>query len=462
MTSEVAVMNKEAIALAADSAVTLTHETGQKIFTSANKIFTLSKYQPVGVMTYGNANFMGIPWETIIKVYRSKLGQRTFKTLSGYAENFLAFLRADDLFSSNFDKDEEEYVIRSIYWCFRRIGEEINSSNFNLMTRSKLELENISAQFVQGLENSTLHIIQREFNDWNKAETVPSAPTSFADEFRKMYGEAVDQAKSAVLGGFPLTEESSAQLTEIAVNLFLKFPSGMNIPENSGVVFAGFGTDDVFPVLESYAVEGRIGDYVKHRRDEKNCVRIGGSERAEILPFAQKEMVETFMEGIDPEYQLLIEKFVKDLRDSIQKISADEIVKITYDPEAHYDDPLFEEDLEIYLSDDRWTEIRKTLNWILQSNLDQFLSSLSKHRHSRHIDPIKSVVQGLPKDELAAMAESLINLTSFKRKVSMQAETVGGPIDVAVISKGDGFIWIKRKRYFEGEMNPQFFANYYR
>ena len=42
----------------------------------------------------------------------------------------------------------------------------------------------------------------------------------------------------------------------------------------------------------------------------------------------------------------------------------------------------------------------------------------------------------------------------------MESETVGGPIDVAVISKGDGFIWIKRKHYFKAELNPQFFANY--
>jgi len=60
------------------------------------------------------------------------------------------------------------------------------------------------------------------------------------------------------------------------------------------------------------------------------------------------------------------------------------------------------------------------------------------------------------------MAESLVNLTSFKGKVSMEAETVGGPIDVAVISKGDGFIWINRKHYFARELNPPFFANYYR
>lgn len=44
----------------------------------------------------------------------------------------------------------------------------------------------------------------------------------------------------------------------------------------------------------------------------------------------------------------------------------------------------------------------------------------------------------------------------------MEQESVGGPIDLAVISKYDGFIWLKRKYYFDKELNPQFFANYYR
>jgi hypothetical protein len=79
-----------------------------------------------------------------------------------------------------------------------------------------------------------------------------------------------------------------------------------------------------------------------------------------------------------------------------------------------------------------------------------------------HIAPIIDIVGMLPKDELAEMAESLVNLTSFKRRVTPQAETVGGPIDVAVISRGDGFIWIKRKHYFDTKLNPHFLANYYR
>ena len=46
--------------------------------------------------------------------------------------------------------------------------------------------------------------------------------------------------------------------------------------------------------------------------------------------------------------------------------------------------------------------------------------------------------------------------------MSPHEETVGGPVDVAVISKGDGFIWINRKHYFKPEFNPHFFDHYYK
>ncbi len=55
-----------------------------------------------------------------------------------------------------------------------------------------------------------------------------------------------------------------------------------------------------------------------------------------------------------------------------------------------------------------------------------------------------------------------MNLTSFKRRVTLDAETVGGPIDVAVISKGDGLVWTRRKRYIDPTLNHHFFANYFR
>lgn len=53
MTAQIAIMNKQAIALASDSAVTMMQEKGQKIFKTANKLFALSKYHPVGIMVFG-------------------------------------------------------------------------------------------------------------------------------------------------------------------------------------------------------------------------------------------------------------------------------------------------------------------------------------------------------------------------------------------------------------------------
>ena len=73
------------------------------------------------------------------------------------------------------------------------------------------------------------------------------------------------------------------------------------------------------------------------------------------------------------------------------------------------------------------------------------------------ISPLIQTIVTMGKEDIADLAENLIYMTSMKRHVSPFAETVGGPIDVAVISKGDGFIWMKRKHYFSAELNSDFF-----
>lgn len=73
---------------------------------------------------------------------------------------------------------------------------------------------------------------------------------------------------------------------------------------------------------------------------------------------------------------------------------------------------------------------------------------------------IKSLAY-LDREDLANLVESLISLTSLNRRVTGSEEGVGGPTDVAIISKGDGFIWMKRKHYFNPELNQHYFANYF-
>jgi hypothetical protein len=77
MTAEIIVVNKNAIAMAADSAVTVGNPFGTpKIYNTVNKLFNLSKNAPVAIMVYGNAECLGLPWETMVKSYRKRLETR--------------------------------------------------------------------------------------------------------------------------------------------------------------------------------------------------------------------------------------------------------------------------------------------------------------------------------------------------------------------------------------------------
>ena len=72
MTAEVALLNKQATALAADSKAMFGSGLTVKTYDSVDKLFALSRDHPVGVMIYGNAEFMRVPWEVIIKEFREK------------------------------------------------------------------------------------------------------------------------------------------------------------------------------------------------------------------------------------------------------------------------------------------------------------------------------------------------------------------------------------------------------
>ena len=52
MTAVLGILNKHAVAIAADSAATLSGPKGRKISNTANKIFKLSHLHPVGVAIY--------------------------------------------------------------------------------------------------------------------------------------------------------------------------------------------------------------------------------------------------------------------------------------------------------------------------------------------------------------------------------------------------------------------------
>ena len=130
MTAEIAILNRNAVALAADSAVTLQSSEGPKIYNTANKLFALSKYRPVGVMVYGSGDFMRIPWETMIKMYRSNLHDKGFPHLEEYASDFIEFFQGETgLFPPELQSGSAFHYLQMGFSRLRRtIDKEVQNS----------------------------------------------------------------------------------------------------------------------------------------------------------------------------------------------------------------------------------------------------------------------------------------------------------------------------------------------
>ena len=432
MTAEIAILNRNAVAMAADSAVTLQLSGGQKIYNTVNKLFTLSKYRPVGVMVYGSADFMQIPWETIIKMYRAELYDRKYDSLEDYASDFVNFFERENiLFPEELQGESARNYLRlGFYQLRRRIDTEVERTIKTIGSIDEEQLRTLirekAADFLAELE---------------KCGDLPGFTQDDVTKCGAKCEKDIQDAIEEVFEKLPV-RECNEQLQHAGSLILCKRFARRDY---SGVVIAGYGERDVFPMLLAYECECVINN--KLRYIETNRVKIGTTKDtlvASVVPFAQREMVNRFMEGVDPKYRENVEGYVSTLLGQ------------------GYPNRIAEA-LAGKISSELQESVRKELVELGGKLAQDFAQGLERYRQAQFIDPVIDSVATLPKEDLAAIAESLVNLTAFKRRMtSVETDTVALPIDVAVISKGDGFIWIKRKHYFEPPLNPHFFSNYYR
>lgn len=299
MTAEIAIMNRMAVALAADSAVTFGHPKQTKIYYTVNKLFTLSKYEPVGVMVYGDAELMGVPWETILKEYRRSLGRTSFNTLGDYARHLIDFMdKPNSLFPSSV---QEEYFE---YHCLLYLG-LIDSEIHKEMEALDKQGKKVSKKQARNIISSKItHHAKR----LESREKLPTVDRAYFSSTLKKYGHIIDQAINKIFEKAPLSVSSRAKLRKVCANLCYRdiFSGG-----EAGLVVAGFGSADAFPALESFAVESVINDRLKYKAKESQNISV--KMTASIMPFAQSDMVSVFMEGVDLVYNRMTDGYLQRL-----------------------------------------------------------------------------------------------------------------------------------------------------
>lgn len=428
MTAEICIMNTTGVAMAADSAVTI--GSGRKIYNSANKLFSLSKFHPVGIMIYGNAEFLSVPWETIIKVYRQRLGDVNFSTVQQFSEDFVHFIKNNDFPELTSIEEEKRYVLNLI--------DHVVSKHFKIILDKLKEKVNHTPDVLdEELMEVEINYIEEMLHYADINPYISGFNDEDIREIMEAYGENIDVIIHETFENMIFYDNFVTNLKYIVVNDLVKQFSEFK----SGVVISGFGERELYPALHAIQIDGRINGKLKY--EYNNSKIVGNDLTAAIVPFAQDDMVYTFLRGINPEIERVSSDYLGPIFNQLPRIIVGQL-------------------RDELISPDDSPDLKKRIEERLIKIYDEYNGVIDNYKQENFTNPILSIVDSLPKDELAEMAESLVNLTSFKRRVSSSLETVGGPVDVAVITKGDGMVWIKRKHYFEKDLNQHFHQNYFR
>lgn len=425
VTAEIAILNKSAVALASDSAVTISAgREEQKIYDTADKLFDLCSDSPIGIMIFNGMQFMQAPLPMLISDYRRY--PKSFDRVPSAGADFLQFL--GDWGRTSPESVALESLEAMIVPVMQLVKDRVSSKIRELMRTPTTDQAQF-AQIMGAIVTETIDVVDRAFSRRPRAEFLgpegETDPPQLNDRERTVIREIVK-------GHFPGEKPANIErLVGIACHAVLSdYLSG----DETGVVFAGFGHNDIFPTLASYQVDGMAFGRLKFIRDAPVDIDREGP-RAKVIPFAQKEMVERFLYGLDEDIERNIATFCKNTVPSISKQIVDLI-------------DIDENDRE---------ELLARADAAQDAFVDELKNSGFAEIRSQSKSEIEDMVEFMPKPELATMAEALVNLTSLKRRVSRGMETVGGPIDVAVISRTEGFIWVKRKHYFPAELNPRYF-----
>ena len=430
MTAEIALLNKMAVPLAADSAVTIGSGTATKVYNSADKIFEATNYDPIGIMVYNSPELNGVPVESIVKMHRDRVCNQHFPNVFEFATAFLNYLEKLEAPDVTITHNIQALASGKLFQLRNTLRATTDEFYRSL---SAGEREIAPDQMAEELESDHLIIVNAELSCLTAMSNPEWATGLTTTDVQSMHGYDIDQLITWIFDGTFVSGDVTKRLSEIAALALIKEFQRDNL---TGLVFAGFGENEIFPSLIGYEIYGLVAGRLKFSVTHKYDIDRKLEPDAAVIPFAQQEMVDRFMYGLDQEFLTLCGTFfagaLTNLKGHLAALVTDA------------DDPM-----------------KAAIPPAIDAILNEFNGTVVPDHLTRSRTQLSDMVRSMPKQELAALSESLVHITSLKRKFSAGAESVGGPIDVAMITRAEGFVWVKRKHYFDPSLNPRFFSRRY-
>jgi hypothetical protein len=349
-----------------------------------------------------------------------------------WAKNFLAYVETHGLVSEQTTGGYIENVAgREIEAIQSRVGGKIRSYVFTRpIEKFDTKKFNLRRTMSEAIEEREQYIYQ-----------FPIASSLAAVERQKIHDAYVDKINAEIDKRFAdvtLSNEEAAGVVNVIIEALLRaIPSDFA----AGIIVAGYGSNEMFPSLCAVEIDGRVAGHLKITEISYKSIT-ESADRGQVVYFAQTDVIERLLKGVDPEF---VQKTTEFIHRAVTEVA--ETIEMALRSKRIPKSQLGSRKILV-------TEVADTVaNEFKTETVEMLRTSFSRQ--------FDQMVAMMPKQELIELAEALVSITAVERKATSDEGTVGGPIDVAFITKHEGFVWIKRKHYFEAPLNPRYFWRKY-
>ena len=209
-------------------------------------------------MIYGSAEIMAMPWEIVIKSYAKQLGERRFERLEEYARDFLRFVEASSaLFPESLQLDWFRWSVES-YWKDQLAGPLAT----RLKTRSKKSSHAGSAELAE--------LLRKDHAIWRKYPGNEQFGAEYGDRIVTEYGATLGKLEKQIFGAHALSAEVRQGLRFTVKMMYTQ--QWFDPHDRSGIVFAGMGEAEPFPVLQEYWVGSIAAGKLRWLKSNEACI----------------------------------------------------------------------------------------------------------------------------------------------------------------------------------------------
>jgi len=467
MTSQQLMMNHLGVALASDSTVTLGNSG--KTYSTVNKIFSLGGRQPVAFMVSSAANYIpaGVSWERVFGLYREFRGDKELPALVDYLHDFTKFIQSHE--SLRIPAVNDVAIQTDLIDEFTRLVEPANQKEkMQRATMGSYGGTEIwkETDLNQYLEVATAKRIEHLLTQARKQtnQRLEDEGEEYANHIYKVKKiHRKGNVKTAALEFCKRHEcpEMIEKIEEIFLHHLCNWGKTFNWRTTSRIVITGFGKSELKPTMcyidvGSDIVEGPFSNitryFIRNRQnysDDGRWVKEDSDNPTENLwsalgfsqGFAQHDNMRTMMYGVLPRIYRNLRKYIpSEIMTRLTKQIPEMVSRIPGVGEAK---------MEHFgkLLDEEKENILGSIKEVVEGEIE----IETMHRNSR----FNSVTKSLPIDELARFVEKMVSLEVNMTHFLDDIRSVGGPIDVATVTKEDGFLWVQSKQNHDFSINPR-------